>query len=82
MSNNNLFSTKVQVLFGDTILTSPYGDGTAILCGQVLYRLSNPVVVTKGAQATNPVAVTKGAQATNPAGVKEGAQVASESSLN
>ena len=26
----NVFST--EVLFGDTILTSPTGDGTAILC--------------------------------------------------
>ena len=39
------------------------------LCSQALYRLSNPVAVTKGVQAANPAAV------------KKGVQVASESSL-
>ena len=39
------------------------------LCSQALYRLSNPVAVTKDALATNP------------ARVKKGAEVASESSV-
>ena len=42
---------------------------TSPLCSQALYRLSNPVAVTKGVQAANPAAV------------KKGVQVASESSL-
>ena len=39
-SSVNVFSTKVQI--GDTILTSPTGDGTAILRGHPSHAKNQP----------------------------------------
>ena len=104
--NDNVFSTK-----GDTIFTSPSGDGTAILRGLLIHAKVSPLAVQRYYlhfsvilrpwvlirpresnprppalqsslyRLSNPVAVTKGVQAANPAAVKKGVQVASESSL-
>ena len=41
----NVFSTKV--LIGDTILTSPTGDGTAILCGHASHAKVQPLAAQR-----------------------------------
>ena len=41
----NVFSTKV--LIGDTIFTSPNGDGTAILCGDLSHAKVSPLAVQR-----------------------------------